>query len=32
MLKSAKWDGRDRIRELFNILNIEETDELSKTL
>lgn len=32
MLESSKWDGRDRIKELFSILNIEETDELSKTL
>ena len=32
MIGNAKWDGKDRIQELFSILNIGETDELSKTL
>lgn len=32
MLEAAKWDGRDRLPELFGILGLTDDDRLSKTL
>lgn len=29
-IKATRWDGRDRLQELFDILGIDETDRLSK--
>lgn len=32
MLKSGSWDKTDRVTELFNILNVPDSDPLSRTL
>ena len=32
LIKSAKWDGKDRIEEIYNIFGIEEDDKLSREI
>jgi predicted P-loop ATPase len=32
MINKGKWDGADRLPELYRIMRIDESDELSKTL
>ena len=32
MIKSAKWDGKDRIEEIYNIFGIDKEDKLSKEI
>ena len=32
MINGLKWDGKDRLPQLYKILNIQETDQLSRTL
>jgi hypothetical protein len=32
LIESSKWDGTDRLQELFRIMRIDDNDELSKTL
>ena len=32
MIKSAKWDGKDRIEEIYNIFGIDKEDKLSREI
>jgi hypothetical protein len=32
LIKSAKWDGKDRIEEIYNIFGIGKDDKLSREI